>query len=618
MPSRRRRFGRCWPIDFRTLRDAAVRESRTPHAPPEGWEGAALAGVAIAGLLALLAGGAAGGSAAAAAAPPAAPPRSLQELAEQAAPDLEQRLAKWKPVAMPFDDSRLGPRERQLVDRLVEACRQVESIYWRQSDPEALALYKALANPLLSVGPPPRAATLARLLWIHGGRYDLLDDNRPFVGKLPKPPGRALFPPDLTRQQIEAYVAAHPAARAAIYDEHTLVESRGKTLIAVPYHVAYREHLEPAARALREAAALADEPAFAHFLKLRAAALLTDDYYQSDLAWLDLVNPKFDLILAPYETYLDDLLGVKTSYGAAVLIRNEAESAKLAVFQKYVADVQDALPLPAADRPSKHGRVAPMEVMDSPFRAGDLRHGYQAVADNLPNDPRVHERKGSKQLFFKNFMDARVQDVILPVAQRLMRPDQAAKASAEGYLAAVMMHEICHGLGPAYARRGGHRVDIRAAIGPAYSGLEEAKADVTGMFGLAWLVAHGALPRQRLPEYYSSYVAGIFRTVRFGTAEAHGRAEMMEFNYLAEKGAIVREPAGGRYAIDFERIAGALAALTRELLEIEATGDRARAEAWFARYDAMPAELRSALAAVASVPVDLDPHGSFGDGRDFD
>src|SRR6185369_16768425 len=225
------------------------------------------------------------------------------------------------------------------------------------------------------------------------------------------------------------------------------------------------------------------------------------------------------------------------------MVRNETESAKLSVFQKYIPDIQDALPLDPQDRPSKRGRVAPMEVMDTPFRAGDLRHGYQAVADNLPNDPRVHQQKGSKRIFFKNFMDARVNEVILPLAKRLMRADQGKLATAEGYLAMVMMHEICHGLGPAFARINGKPVDIRQAIGPVYSGLEEAKADATGMFALVWLVDHKALPRERLPEYYASYVAGIFRTVRFGTGEAHGKAEMMEFNYLTEQGAIVRDPA---------------------------------------------------------------------------
>ena len=253
-----------------------------------------------------------------------------------------------------------------------------------------------------------------------------------------------------------------------------------------------------------------------------------------------------------------------------------------------------------------------MEVVDAPFRTGDLLHGYQAVADNLPNDPRIHEAKGTKKIFFKNFMDARVNYVILPLAKQMMRPDQAAKVSGEGYLQSTVMHEICHGLGPAFARRGGEKVAIREALGPSYSGMEEAKADVTGMLALKWLVDHGALPKEKLEEYYASYVGGIFRTSRFGVGEAHGRAEMMEFNYLSERGAIKRE-ASGRYSIDYTVIPGAIADLAKELLETEATGDRDRAETWFAKYDKMPTDLKTSMDHVTNVPVDIEPMYSFKD-----
>ena len=252
-----------------------------------------------------------------------------------------------------------------------------------------------------------------------------------------------------------------------------------------------------------------------------------------------------------------------------------------------------------------------MEVMDTPFRTGDLRHGYQAVADNLPNDPRVHEKKGSKRIFFKNFMDARVKEVILPVAKRLLRDDQVQLVTAEGYLVTTVMHEISHGIGPQAARQGGKKRDIREAIGPMFSGLEEAKADIGGLFGLDWLIRKGVLPKEREKEYYASHLGGIFRTVRFGTGEAHSRAEMMEFNYFSEKGAIVRDAKTGRYAVDFDKMRTAVASLAKELLEIEATGDRARAEAWFAKYGTMPPELAAALKAAADLPVDVDPRGTF-------
>jgi len=519
-------------------------------------------------------------------------------LAAPAATDIAQRLARWKTVEMPYHSETLNAREKQEVDKLAEAARQMEAIYWQQSDPEALELYKTTKD-----------ANLKRLLMINGAQFDLIDENKPFVGSKPIAPGRNLYPAGLTSAQIEAYVKAHPAEKDAIYSPYTVLRWQGAKLESIPYHAEYKKHLEPAAKSLREAAELSDDKAFAKFLRMRADALLSDDYYPSDLQWLELKNPKVDVILAPYETYLDDVLGVKTSYSAAVLIRNEPESAKLELYQKYIPDIQDALPLAAADRPSKRGQPTPMEVMDAPLRTGDLLHGYQAVADNLPNDPRVHDTKGTKKIFFKNFMDARVNYVVLPLAKYLMPEAQAARASAEGYLAPVVLHEISHGLGPAYSHVNGKQVPITEAIGPVYSALEEAKADVVGMYGLAWLMDHGAVPKNRAEEYYSSYVAGIFRTLRYGVAEAHGRAEMMEFNYLVEQKAVNR--VAGKYAVDFARMPGAIASLSKELLTIEATGDRQRAEAWFNRYDKMPAELAEAMKAASKLPVDVEPIFAF-------
>src|SRR4051812_15007542 len=522
--------------------------------------------------------------------------------------NLGAQLAKFRPVQMPFSTKGLSTREVQMVRKLVEAGQYLESAFWRESDPEGLALYQALANC-----PGATEKNIHHYLLINGNRYDLLEGNKPFLANTRYEPGHALFPAGITRKEIEDYVAAHPARKAEIYNPWTVVKRQGRELVGVPYHVEYRQWLAPAAKALRDAAALSDDKQFANFLRLRADALLTDNYYSSDLAWVDLDNHKFDVIFAPYETYLDDLLGVKTSYGTAVMIRNPAESEKLTMYKRHAAAIQDALPIPAADRPSNAGHPTPMEVMDTPYRSGDLRHGYQAVAVNLPNDPRIHAEKGTKKIFFKNFMDARVNNVVLPIGKLLMREDQASLASMDGYLTVVVMHEMSHGLGPAYARVNGKQADIRESIGPAYSGLEEAKADIVGLYGLDYLMNHGILPKSRARDYYASHVAGIFRTVRFGTAEAHAKAEMMEFNYLVERKAISRDAVTGRYIIDFVRFPVAVASLAKELLTIEATGDRARAEAWFAKYGTMPAQLTAALSKTGSVPVDVDPITAFGE-----
>jgi hypothetical protein len=506
-----------------------------------------------------------------------------------------ERAARWKPTTIAYRQASLTPREREMVAKLADACRLMDTLYWQQSDLGGLAVYRVTQNE-----------TLARLFSFMGSRYDLLAENESFLGEAVMPTGHELYPYGLTRGQIERYIAAHPESKPGIYNPWSIVRGTPEKLESVPYHVAYAEWLAPMAADLRSAAKLSPDAAFAHFLELRADALLTDDYYASDIAWLDLKNPKIDMIFAPYESYLDDLLGVKTSYGGAILIRNEAESRKLAIYQNQEAAMQQALPLPDADKPSKAGHATPMEVVDAPLRAGDLRYGYQAVADNLPNDARIHAEKGSKKIFFKNFMDARVSAVILPIAAKMLTAEQVKDVTADGYLTSTTLHEISHGLGPAYAHIDGKQVDIREAIGGMYSGLEEAKADVTGIYLAKWLVEQKVIPGASLHTIYGSYVAGIFRTLRFGTGEAHGRAEMMEFNYLLEKGAL-KQNNDGRYVIDYGKMPGTIAELTVRLLNFEAQGDRAGVEAWFAKYDVMPTALTKALETTREIPVDIAP-----------
>ncbi|MGA8182282.1 MAG: hypothetical protein WB819_01425, partial [Terriglobia bacterium] len=280
------------------------------------------------------------------------------------APDLSSRLAKWRRVEMPYDASGLTDKQRQVVEKLVDACRYLDDIFWRQSDPEALDLYQSLEGRN-----NPADIALRRFLMINGSRFDLLDDNKPFVGTRPMPPGHSLYPQDLTREDIDAFLRSHPSAKTEIYSPYSIVRHEDRDLAAIPYNVAYKPFLEKAASDLREAAALSNDKMFGNFLTARAVALLDDKYYPSDILWLDLKDPKIDVIFAPYESYLDGLLGVKTSYGAAVLIRNDAESRKLALYERYIPMIQRDLPLPAADLPSLEGHRTPLEVVDSPFRA---------------------------------------------------------------------------------------------------------------------------------------------------------------------------------------------------------------------------------------------------------
>ena len=523
-------------------------------------------------------------------------------------PDLAQRVTKFRPVKMPFNSQGLTNREKQMVAKLVDASGLLDCIYWRQSDPEGLKLYL-----LLQGSTNPQDELLRRYLKINGSRFDLIDDNKPFVGTQPMPPGRGFFPEDMTRAKFEAIVSKYyPEHKAALYAPQTIVRRNDDMLQAIPYHVAYREFLEPMAKDLREAASLSDDLAFANFLRLRADALLTDDYFASDIAWLDLESPKFDIIFAPYETYLDSLLGVKTSYGASVMIRNEEESKKLAVFQKYVPDLQEALPLSRDDLPSKRGKQSPMEVVDSPYRAGDLLHGYQAVADNLPNDPRIHEQKGSKKIFWKNFMDARVNYIILPLAKRVMQPDQAAMASGEGYLTDTLMHEISHGLGPAFARTPKGKVDIRevhrrAIRRPGRSQGRRCRRVRPEM---------ADRPR-RLPERKAERGLRLVCRRNFPHRSFRNcRSARRRGDDGVQLSCSSRAPSTATAHPAFMESASIaclplIASLAKELLEQEATGDRARTEKWFKKYAEMPPELSGALAKANDIPVDVDPEFDF-------
>ena len=507
-----------------------------------------------------------------------------------------ERAARWQSLPVPFHQAALTPRERSMIARLAHACSLMDQLYWQQSDLGGLAMYHATRSPVLT-----------RLFGIMGSRWDLLDDNFPFIGEEPMPPGRELFPYGLKPEDIERFVAAHPEARSAIYDPHTIVRGSPDHLTTRPPTTSpTRSGCSPWPLTCARQPHTPQIPPSPATCACAPTLSCPTTYYPSDIAWLELKNPRIDLLFAPYETHLDGMLGVKTFYGGAILLRNEAESRKLAVYQQHEADMQQALPLDSADKPSKQGHATPMEVADAPLRAGDLRYGYQAVADNLPNDARIHAEKGSKKIFFKNFMDARVNAVILPLGRRLFSAAQARQISGEGYLTATILHEMSHGLGPTYARVGGQQVDIREAVGPAFAALEEAKADVTGIFLEQWLVDHHLLPAADLEGMYASYVAGIFRTLRFGTGEPHGQAQLMEFNVLSEQGVLTLTPAG-TYTIDYARLPAAMASLTHTLLLFEATGNRAATEAWFARYDVTPPSLTQALDRAKDIPVDFAP-----------
>ena len=532
---------------------------------------------------------------------PAAPGESVGaavgRVLRRSVPDLDRRLARFNGRQMPFDAAGLSARERQMVDQLVTACQWLERACLAAERSRGAG---ALSRRSRHVDTPLRAQRCGATCSINGSRLDLVDENRPFVGTTPMPPGHALYPAGLTRAADRG--VRRRASRTKKARSTTRTRScagRAPTWSAAPYHDEFqRVRRAGAPTALRAGrGAVATIRRSRSFCGCAPTRCSTDDYYASDLAWLDLQNPKFDVIFAPYETYLDDLLGVKTSYGAADADPQRSGEPEA----RGVPAVRSRHPGRAAARRRPTGRrcaatSTPMEVMDAPFRAGDLRHGYQAVADNLPNDPRIHQEKGTKKIFFKNFMDARVNEVILPLAAALMDPAQARRASAEGYLASTRdardLPRPRAGVRAARRQAGRHPRGDR----PAYSGLEEAKADVVGMFG-----AEVARRPRRAAE---GAARGVLRVVRRRhlphRAVRHRRGARPRRDdgvQLPVRAGRHRAQADGRYRVDYAKMPAAIARLAKELLEHGATGDRARAGSVVRE---VPTRCRPPLAAVGS------------------
>jgi hypothetical protein len=537
--------------------------------------------------------------------PGAAMTRPAGETAAAGAPTLEavqRRLKRIVPVEMAFDARQLPQKDRELLRHLVAASQQIDEAFWRQSYRKAAEIRDALRAKS-----DPLSKALLRLVILHAGPFDRLEDFEPFLGSEPLPLGGGFYPEDLTRKEFEDYVAAHPDQRDALLSPTTVVKRRGKDLVAIPFHEEYARWIEPAAKELEAAAALSASESFGRYLRSKAKALRTDDYFQSDCDWIDLKNSPHELVFGPFETYEDRLMGIKATYEASVAVRDVQESAKLAVYISHLQDLEDNLPYPEADRRKLGGLSSPMVVVRDIFRAGDLRVGYQAAAANLPNDPRVHEKKGTKKVFWKNIFEARVDKVILPISRELLDPAQAAKVTPRGVFENVMLHELAHALGPRYVRGTDEKVPVNQRLGDLASAVEELKATVAGLVSMAWFFDHRVMPAETETEHLASYLGSILRAVRFGVGEAHGRASIVELNFAREKGAIRRDAATGRWSVDAASMRASLRDLTAKVLEIERSGDRGAAEEMFARYGTVPADLAADLEKVRGVPVEIEP-----------
>ncbi len=533
------------------------------------------------------------------AAPPA--PAALADSREAAR--LLRLEAQYAPVDLRVDLSGLPESERRALARLVEAARLMDALFLRQ-------VWAGNPALLLELAADPGPLGRARLAYFlrNKGPWDRLDHDRPFVpGAPPKPASANFYPADATRAEVQAWAEGLPEAeRAAARGFFTAVR-RGEAgrLQAVPYALEYQGELARAAELLRQAAAETREPTLRTFLERRAEAFLSNDYRPSDLAWMEL-DAAVEPTIGPYETYEDGWFGAKAAFEAFVCVRDDAETRKLERFSRELQDIEDHLPVDDAVKNPKLGALAPIRVVNVVFTAGDANRGVQTAAFNLPNDEQVILEKGSKRVMLKNVQEAKFREVLLPIARRLLSRGDRERVSFDAFFTHILMHELVHGLGPHRIRSAGRETSVRQELAETYAAIEEAKADVGGLFALQRLVDRGVVDRGLERTLYVTFLASAFRSIRFGLAEAHGKGIALQLNWLLDEGAVVAK-ADGTFAVDGAKARQAVTSLARELLSIEARGDREAARALLGRMAVVRPPVAAALGRLAGVPVDVAP-----------
>jgi hypothetical protein len=443
---------------------------------------------------------------------------------------------------------------------------------------------------------------------INAGPWSALDNDEPFIeGVPPKPPQAGFYPDDITKEEFDNWAQGlSEQERAHATGFFYVIRRDGGQLKAVPYSEEYREFLEPAARLLREAAQLTTNRTLRDFLNKRAAAFASNDYYDSDVAWMDLDAP-IDVTIGPYETYEDALFNYKAAFEAFVTLRDEAESAKLARFSRYLQELEDHLPIDAQYRNPKLGAASPIRVVNEVFAAGDGNHDVQTAAYNLPNDERVVKEKGSKRIMLKNVQQEKFNQTLVPISRVVLAPADQGRLSFDAFFTHILMHELMHGLGPHNIKAAGRDTTVRMQLKELYSAIEEAKADISGLWALQYLIDKGVVDKGLERSLYTTYLASTFRSVRFGTNDAHGKGIAVQFNYLTDKGAISYDERTGTFSVEPTKIKDAVRDLTHDIMTLQAEGSYEKAKALLDTYGVVRAPMQSALAHLTNVPVDIEP-----------
>jgi len=516
---------------------------------------------------------------------------------------LEQMAARFAPTEIKADLSKLSPSDRKVLAKLVEASQIIDGLFLRQAWAENPSMLLDLAEDTT-----PEGRARLHYFLINKGPWSNLDHNAPFViGAPPKPESAGFYPSDATKSEIESWINSLPADQQQSAKGFFTVVKRqaNKKLTLIPYNIEYQGELIAAAKLLREAADAASEPTLKKFLSTRANAFLSNDYYESDVAWMELAGV-IEPTIGPYEVYNDGWFNYKAGYESFITVLDEGESSKLKKFSGYLQDIENNLPIDPKYRNPKLGALSPMVVVNEIYCAGDANHGVQTAAYNLPNDERVTREKGSKRVMLKNVQDAKFAKTLVPISQLVLIPNERKNLSFDAFFTHIVMHELMHGLGPHDVTVNGKQSTVREELKETYSALEEAKADISGLFALQFLIDKGVIEKSLEKSLYVTYLASSFRTLRFGTSEAHGLGMAVQFNYLLDQGGFVVNR-DGTFAVNPDKIKAGVQGLTRDIMTLQAEGNYAKAKEMTEKLGGVRPEVQKAIDKMNKIPVDIEP-----------
>jgi hypothetical protein len=521
----------------------------------------------------------------------------------KADPDyVNKQRAKFAPVTIHFDTTLLDENETKTLKKIIEAAKIMDNIFLQQ----VYSKNQEISDALMA-STDPNDKPYQELFTIMFGPFNRLDENKAFINDKPKPEGANYYPADITKEEFTQWIKSHPEDKEAFENTFTLIRRTNKKLVAIPYASAYKNDLETAAALLKEAAALTQNTSLKKYLHSRSDAFASNDYYQSDMDWMDL-DSQIEVVIGPYEVYEDQLFGYKAAFEAFVTIVDPVESNHLKIVGQHLNELEMHLPIEDKYKNFDRGSESPVKVVQEVFSAGDTKAGIQTLAFNLPNDERVREAKGSKKVMLKNIAEAKFNKIYMPIAQVVLDESMLPMISFERWFTHILMHEFTHGLGPGkLTLNDGTETTVSKLLKDTYSTIEECKADVGGLYTYAYLCQKGVFPIELEKGIYPTYLAGIFRSVRFGTESSHARANLIAFNYISEKGGYVYDENTQKFSVNDSKIRTAVRDLLHELLLLEAEGDYEGAQKLIENYTTMPQNMKSVITKFDDIPVDIKP-----------